>query len=160
MASREIGIGTVKVSRNQKAGSFVDVQSKAIERFFELESARCTDGISPRFESSGLSEGYEHYYLLNHISAIESDLGCNFRDGDIVRENGFRFLRAKGLRDGLRIPINVPLTAEGAKNLGERIGKTMQALYVSYMRNYSFEVTVKANVDEVTYEEPIATERG
>lgn len=152
MAKREIGIGTVKVARNQKAGSFIEIRSAQIEKFFQLESARLASGV--QFEPVDETNGYKKIYLIHNISGLESTLGCMLRsnNGESITSGAYVFLRAQGLKEGLKIPITSPLTEGQAKALGENVGRCMQLLYISYMRNYSFEISVKANVEVVDTE--------
>jgi hypothetical protein len=148
MGKREIGIGTVKVSRNQKNGSFIEVQSKAIERFFALESSNAyvpdcaTETVPSHY-------GFESIYVLPRISDIEQTIGVRLRIDCNPGPDCFSFLRAKGLGDGLKIPLLSPLTVDMAEQLSKRIASAMQTLYISYMRNYAFEVSVRATIEQV-----------
>jgi hypothetical protein len=147
MGKREIGIGTVKVSRNQKNGSFIEVQSKAIERFFELESSNAYK--EPVLENVSNHYGFEAIYALPRISDIEQTINVRMRTDPAPGPDCFSFLRAKGLGDGLKIPLLSPLTVDMAETLSKRIASAMQTLYISYMRNYAFEVSVRATIEQV-----------
>jgi hypothetical protein len=149
---REITLGRVKVCRNQKDGNYIEVQSKRIERFFALEMERSHQELSPELDDTTAAKvGYNRLYLLSSssLSTIEGNSYCVLRSGDLLRDKAYIFLRAQGLGDGLKIPITQPLTNIEAQHLGESIGQTMQALYIAYLRNYSFDITVKANIEDV-----------
>jgi hypothetical protein len=146
-AKREIGIGSVRVGRNQRDGSWIEVKSKAIEKFFAGENERAYGCFTP-LETRQRAVGYSKAYEIPNVQGLEDTVNCLLRCSSDYQVNAgnYGFLRAVGLSDGLKIPITSPMTANQAKELSEKIAHAMQALYINYMRNYLYEVSVRADV--------------